>query len=130
MDDSDGTHGNNGHGTMTACTFCHIGSNTGSAITIKNIKNGFSFSACQVWYNSIDITDSDGIIFSAFEFGKGINTNKGATINISGGNTIIFVGCVFMNDVENPPEITISNNTKVKFVNCYGSASGNTITGS
>ena len=128
MDDTDGTHGNNGHGTMTACTFCHIGSNEGSAITAKNIKNGFVFSACQVWYNSIDLTDCDGFVFNAFEFGKGIHTNKGATINITGGNTVMFNGCVFMDDTNNPPEITITNNTKVKFNGCYGSTSGNAIT--
>lgn len=130
MDDSDSTHGNNGHGTATGCTFCHIGSNTGSAITANNIINGFVFNACQVWYNSIDLTDCEGFIFNSIEFGKGVNTNKGAAINIDGGKTIMFNGCVFMNDVTNPPEISITNNLLVKFNNCYGSVSGDAITGS
>ena len=40
----------------------------------------------------------------------------------------MFDGCMFMDDVNYPPEITITNNTKVKFDACYGSASGNAIT--
>lgn len=55
-------------------------------------------------------------------------TGAGATIVVTGGNTVMFVGCVFMYDENYVPDINITNNTKVKFVNCYGSVSCNAIT--
>lgn len=124
----DGTKYNSGHGTINGCTFCHIGSNTGSAITIENTSNGFVISNSQIWYCSVDISNSSGVLFDGCEFGRGIRENKGATINISGGNLVMFVGCVFMSDQSYPPDITVTNNSKVKFNACYGSATGNAVT--
>lgn len=123
----DGTQPNNAHGTMIGCTFCHIGSNAGKAIDIKNTINGFIIDSCQIWYNSINIENSSGIVISNCELGRG-TTGAGATIVVNGGNTVMFVGCVFMNDINYAPDISITNNTKVKFVNCYGSVSGNAVT--
>lgn len=122
----DGTKYNTGHGTLNGCTFCHVGSNEGSAITMTGVANGFVVSNCQVWYCSIDLTSCSGISFVGCEFGRG-TTGEGATINISGGNLILFSGCTFMNDVNYPPDITVSNNTKTRFVGCYGAASGKAI---
>lgn len=119
----DGTKYNAGHGTLNGCTFCHVGSNEGSAITMVGVANGFVVSDCQVWYCSIDLTSCSGISFVGCEFGRG-TTGDGATINISGGNLVLFSGCMFMNDVTYPPDITVSNNTKTRFVGCYGAASG------
>lgn len=123
----DGTKRNSAHGTINGCTFCHVGSNTGKAIQMEDVVNGFVVSECQVWYCSIDLTDCTGIAFVGCEFGRG-TTGEGATINVSGGALIMFNGCMFMNDINNPPDITITNNDKVKFDACYGSASGNAIT--
>lgn len=122
----DGSQANSAHGTLNGCSFCHIGGNTGSAITFSGVTAGFLIANCQFWYNSIDLTNSSGVVFDGCEFGNGI-TGSGATINISGGNTIMFDGCVFMDDVNKPPVITITSNSKVKFVGCYGSVSGNGI---
>lgn len=127
MDNSGGDKPNNAHGYMTGCTFCHTGSNTGSGITIKNISsNGFVFSTCQFHYNSIDIDNSYGMVFSNFEFGRG-TTGQGATININGGGLVAFNGCLFINDVSRPPQFNILNNNTVKLNFCYG-ASGADIT--
>ena len=122
----DGTQNNSAHGMCANSSFCHTGDNVGSALTLDSIANGFVFSSCQFWYNSVDISSCDGIVFSGCEFGRG-TTNKGATININNGNTVMFGNCVFMNDVTYPPDITVTNNTKVKFNACYGSVSGNEI---
>lgn len=122
----DGTQSNSAHGMCANSSFCHTGNNTGSALTLDSIANGFVFSSCQFWYNSVDISGCGGIVFSGCEFGRG-TTSKGATINITNGNTVMFGNCVFMNDVTYPPDITITNNTKVKFNGCYGSVSGNEI---
>ena len=128
----DGTQPNSAHGQINGCTFCHIGSNTGSAITIENATNGFVINDCQIWYCSVDITNSDGIIFSGCEFGRGpiypdASSDIGAKINITGGNLVMFTGCVFLKDSSYPPSITIINNTKTKFDSCYGGDTGNAI---
>ena len=132
MDDSDGTHGNNAHGVAVGCEFPHIGNDTGIAIYINNIINGYVFADCEIGPCSVEIINSEGIVFDGMAFVRGVTDETGrhdATITISGGNTIMFDGCVFMFDDEAPPKITISNNTKVKFTNCYGSVTGNAITG-
>ena len=123
----EGEHRNSAHGMCSNSSFCHTGDNAGSALTLGNIVSGYVFSACQFWYNSVDITNCGGIVFSGCEFGRG-TTGKGATINVDGGNTILFGNCVFMNDETYQPDITITNNNKVKFNGCYGSVSGNEIT--
>lgn len=122
-----GSRSNSAHGICSNSSFCHTGNNVGSAIKVDDVVNGYVFNALQVWYNSIDISNSSGIVFNGVEFGRG-TTGAGATININGGNTVAFVGCMFVNDVSYPPDINISNNNKVKFANCYGSISGNEIT--
>lgn len=123
----DGTRQNAGHGSCSNSSFCHTGNNTGSAITMSSLTQGYVFSANQFWYNSIDITGSESVVFSACEMGRG-TTGAGMNINISGGNTIMFDGCVFWNDTNYAPAISIINNTKTKFMNCYGGSSGNAIT--
>lgn len=117
----DGTQNNAAHGMCSNSSFCHTGNNSGSAVTLSDIAHGYVFSACQFWYNSIDIANCGGIVFNGCEIGRS------APININGGNTVMFGNCVFMNDVSYPPSINITNNTKVKFTGCYGSVSGNAI---
>ena len=120
----DGTAPNSAHGTINGCTFCHTGSNAGSAITMEDVTAGFIVSACQFWYNSVDLSNCKGIAFSGCEFGNGI-TGSGKVIEISGGDTIMFTGCIFKDD----PVITISNNSKVKFTGCFERDSGDEVTG-
>ena len=117
----DGTQPNAAHGALVGCTLCHSGSNTGSAITITGAANGFIISNCQIWYNTVNLTNSDGIVFSGCEFGRS------ADISISGGALVMFDGCVWMYDSTYPPVINVSNNNKVKFTGCYGAESGNAI---
>ena len=128
MDNSNDDKPNNAHGYMVGCTFCHIGNNTGIAILIDSITAGFVFTGLQVHFNTINIYDSGGIQFNNVQFGKGVPATSGGTIVIDGGETIVFNGCMFMHDDTLPPSITVTNNSKVKFVNCFGSATGNAIT--
>ena len=121
-----GSRTNSAHGNLSNTSICHVGNNAGCALKIDDVTNGYIFNALQIWYCSVDISNSSGLVFNGIEFGRG-TTGAGATINITGGDTVLFNGCMFMNDVTYPPDITISGNTKVKFVGCYGSASGNAI---
>ena len=119
----EGSSYNSAHGLCVGGTFCHIGSNEGSAITVRDAANGYVFTGCQVHFDSINVTNSHGIVFNAIEFGRG-TTGEGAVINIDGGGLVMFNGCVFMNDAVYTPQITVTNNELVKFVNCYGSHTG------
>lgn len=128
----DGTQTNSGHGIVNGCTFCHIGSNNGIAIQCDDVDAGFIFANCQIWYNSIVFNRCTGILLDGVEFGKGI-TNDGqvaASITISGGNLVLFNGCIFIKATTRPPKITITNNSKVRFVGCYDTESGNEISAS
>lgn len=125
----DGTQPNSGHGTITGCTFCHTGSNNGVAIKLDNVADGFVIANCQVWYNSVEITNSTGILFDGCEFGRGISSDGSvcASITVTGGRLVLFSGCMFHMDVARPPKITITSNNKVRFAGCYGTESGELI---
>lgn len=133
MDNSIGTSGNNGHGSMVGCEFPHIGNSAGIAIYINGIENGFVMADCQIGYCSVDVINSDGIMFNGFEFVRGVDDDQGvghdATITVNGGGVVAFNNCMFMYDTQYTPNITITNNNKVKFNNCYGATSGNAVTG-
>lgn len=118
----DGTQPNAAHGALNGCTLCHSGSNNGSAITVTGAVDGFIISNCQIWYNTVNLSNSGGIVFTGCEFGRD------ADISISGGNLVMFDGCVWMYDSTYPPVISVTNNDKVKFTGCYGAESGNAIT--
>jgi len=124
----DGTQPNSGHGAMSNCTFCHIGSNTGRALMISKCTNGYIFSNCQFWYNSIVSSLSRGIVFTGCEFGRGA-TGQGMNISVVGGEVNLFNGCIFHNDVTYPPVFQITAGALARFANCYGDESGNLITG-
>lgn len=117
----DGTQPNAAHGVLNGCTLCHSGSNTGSAITITGAADGFIISNCQIWYNTINLTNSGGIVFAGCEFGRS------ADIIIDGGGLVVFDGCVWMYDSTYPPVISVVDNFKVKFTGCYGAESGEEI---
>lgn len=127
----DGTQFNSAHGTVNGCTFCHIGSNNGVAIQCDDVSAGFVFANCQIWYNSVVLNRCTGILFDGIEFGRGISNDGSvcASITISGGNLALFNGCIFHMATTRPPKITITNNSKVRFVGCYDTESGEEITG-
>lgn len=125
----DGTQPNSAHGTINGCTFCHIGSNNGYAIKANDVAVGFIIANCQIWYCGIDLTNCEGMLFDGCEFGRGRSGDGevSASITISGGNLVMFNGCMFRADVIRPPKITITNNSKVRFSGCYGTESGDAI---
>lgn len=115
MDNSTNQSINNSHGSCIGCVFNHSDSNNGIGIKILNCDNGYVFSGCQIFYSQVDIEDSDGVVVSSSNFGS---TN--CTITISGGGAVLFNG----NMHETAPTITVTNNDKVHFVNCYVRSTG------
>ena len=132
IDNSGNENVNNGHGILTNGTFCHIGDNKGIAIKTVNVLNGFIFEACQIHYCSIDITDSPGLIFNGFEFGKGtlpenvehLSDKTGAVISVSGSGLVAFNNCVFMDVEHNTLHISATNGAVLRLNQCYDSSTG------
>lgn len=118
MDNSQGQSPNNSHGSAIGCIFNHADSNNGIGIKILNCDNGFIFDGCQIFFSQVYIEDSDGIVISSSNFGS-----DNITITISGGNTVLFAN----NMHQGSPTISITDNTKVHFVNCYNRSTGATI---
>lgn len=119
MDNSQGQSPNNSHGSCIGCVFNHTAhngvSNSGIGIKILNCANGFIFDGCQIFYSQIYIEDSQGIVISSCNLGEG-----NIVITIDGGGTVLFAN----NMHAGAPTISITDNTKVHFVNCYNKSTG------
>lgn len=107
---------NNSHGTYSACTINHSYSdagviNQGTAIELRKANNGEIFSGLQLHYGKIKISDSIAIRFSDCQFGRSV------AMDISNSNTVTFIGCSMYSAAEDT--ITQSNNTNLRFTECY-----------
>lgn len=111
IDNSSSQSSNNAHGSCVGCNFNHSGSNAGDAIKILGSSAGFVFDGLNIFYGKINLSSSSRVIF------MGLNAGSGFAINISGGGLVIFNGCSFRTGDDF--SATITNNTKVRFVNCY-----------
>lgn len=116
MDNSNDQSPNNSHGSCVGCVFNHSGdSNDGVGIKILKCGSGFMFNGCQIFFSRTQIEDTDGVVFDGCNYGL---TN--CSINITNGGAILFANNMF----QGKPNITIVNNDKVHFVNCYNRSSG------
>lgn len=110
IDNSNGQSTNSAHGTYNGCVFNHSGaSNDGVALKLLGITAREIFTGCQIFFGTVEIENSKGIVINACNFGSNI------PINITGGKTVLFTGCVF----SDAPTITVESNTDTHFVNCY-----------
>ena len=100
---------NDSHGSAIGCTFNHNGSNAGPAIKIVGADYGYIFQGCQVFFGSIDIEDSEGIVFD------GMNMDSNQIINVTGGDLVLFSDSAF----SNMPTFNITNNENVNVHDCY-----------
>lgn len=62
---------NGGHGALIGCTLNHSNNNTGYAMILRNIINGFVFDACHIWYGKIIASDCAGLSLNNCVFGGG-----------------------------------------------------------
>lgn len=113
MDNSRGQSKNETHGSAIGCTFNHsgyyTGKNNGTGIRILGTKNGYVFSGCQVFFSKIELDNVQGVVFDAFNFGRG------EVITVNGGGTAMFTHCIF----GSAPNVTITDNEHTKFIHCY-----------
>lgn len=108
IDNSEKQSPNNAHGSCVACTFNHSNANQGIGIKIVGSKPGYVFSACQMFFSSILVEDSQGIQFNNFNFGRD------QKIRVKGGGTVLIDGCVFSKQ----PEVTVEDNPYVRVSRC------------
>lgn len=118
MDNTNGQSPNNSHGSAVGCVFNHTDNNNGVGIRIVNCNNGYIFTGCHIWFSQVDIQDSSGIVFSSCEFGS---TN--AVITVNGGGAVLFAN----NMHGAQPTKAITNNSAVRFVNCYVRSDGTAV---
>lgn len=114
IDDSQGQSPNNSHGAAVGCMFNHSGNNDGIAIKVDGADHGFVFSACNIFYGEIDITNANGINITGCNFGNIAPANPIA-INVDGGGTVLLSNNIFAA----PPTVTKTNNAIVIFSACY-----------
>lgn len=66
---------NNGHSTVSACTFNHAGKltseNTGWGCYVDHLTVGVNIIGCQWFYGLLEVVDSQGVWFTQCEFGSG-----------------------------------------------------------
>lgn len=133
FDNSSNQSPNNTHGSVIGCMFGHCGRsetdgsgvNLGYGVKMYNCHNAEIFSGCHFGYARILTESSDGVVFDGCNFIGGVisGVSSPITINITGGNTHLFSGCVF----SMAPSISVSNNTKTHFANCYRRDTGNVV---
>jgi hypothetical protein len=121
MDNSQGQSPNNTHGSAVGCVFNHTDGNTGIGIKILNCNSGFIFDGCQIFFSQIYLENTDGIVVSNTTFGA-----NNCDITIVNGGAVLFNG----NMHQAQPTITITNNTKVHFANCYVRSTGAVVSAS
>lgn len=76
-------YGNNGHTTISACTFNHCGKlkseNTGWGCYVNDVTVGVTFVGCQWFYGKLEVVRSQGVWFNSCEFGSGTLTTSDNT---------------------------------------------------
>jgi hypothetical protein len=79
----------------------------GKGIEIINAQYGYTFNACQIWYNEVSIHNSRGIQLTDCYF------QGSPVITVTGDEGVTFSNCTF----GTTPTITVNDATK--FVDCY-----------
>ena len=107
-----GSPQNNGHGSAVGCSFNH---NTNKGISASNITYGYVFSACNIFYGDIGLTNSSGIIFeSCIIMGHSSADNHSDIILLNCSGSVTFNDCIYINE----PTITTTNSPYLSFMNC------------
>lgn len=108
IDDIVGSNG--GHGTICNCSINHSDSNTGYGLIISGTGR-MLVSNCNLYFSKIKLENTSGNVISNCGFGTS------AGWEIAGGTCSIFTNCMIRSTSDTP--ITVTDNTKVKIVDCY-----------
>lgn len=122
---------NNTHGSAIGCVFNHLDRDDttlgkGEAIHIEDAESCFVFADGQIFYGSIYIKNSVGIMIKGFNIGR-VKNSQGVTIpfpitvETDDGSTtkrVFFEGCIFI-DQPNVTMINTSGSSQIIWNNCY-----------
>ena len=115
IDDDEGS--NNGHGTITGCSFNHANSNTGYGLIIKG-TGSMLVTNCNFYYAKIRLENTNGNVISNCGFGRSSGLEiSGAKTN---GGCNMIIGCMMREKASFP--ITVTDNTDSVMINCYDRA--------
>ena len=115
IDDDEGS--NNGHGTITGCSFNHADNNNGYGLIIKG-TGSMLVTNCNFYYSKIRLEDTNGNVISNCGFGRSSGLEiSGAKTN---GGCNLIIGCMMREKALFP--ITVTNNTDSVMLNCYDRA--------
>lgn len=109
FNNSEGTYNNNMHGLMANCEMKHIRI---KSIYINNTISSFLFTGCQFGSGGIELINANYM-----NFGNCVSSDE-FSIDVTGGGTTIFNGFI----MRSTSNVNITNNDKVKFVNCFDSS--------
>jgi hypothetical protein len=118
MDNENDQSPNNSHGSVIGCIFNHSDDSTGLGVKVLNCPNGYTFTGCQFFFSQIYVERSQGIMFNDCVFGQ-----SNCDITIDDGGLVLFAN----NNFQGMPKITVTNNNKVHFANCYVRSTGEVV---
>ena len=104
---------NQGHGSISNCTFNHSNGNTGYGIIIKGTGREL-IGNCQFWYSNIRFQNSNGNVINGCEFGNDASVE--ITNNGTGTSCNMVIGCMMRSGAN---KVTIYNDVKSKVINCW-----------
>ena len=110
MDGTDGLSLNDTHGGIHGCQIQHSRIH---AVNIAEMVSGEVFDGCNIDEGGVNIVHSTRMGFFSCNFLGHF------TINVDHGGLVMFANCMMRDYTEN--HVTITDNTAVKFINCYKS---------
>lgn len=108
IDEDEGT--NNGHGTITGCSFNHANLNEGYGLIIKNTGR-MIVSNCNFYYSKVLLQSTNGNVINGCGFGSE------CALEITGGSCNLITNCIVKSTDEFP--ITLTNNSTSRMINCF-----------
>ena len=108
MNSENDMHNNGAHGGVTACIMQH---NRVNAVYIKDENAGFVFTGCNIDNGGVYLDHAARIIFD------GCNFMGAFSVEVNAGGFIMFNSCNMRSYTSS--HTTITDNTRVKFINCY-----------
>lgn len=113
FDNEDGSASNNTHGEVVGCIIQHSRQN---AVKVNNMASGEMFVGCNIDNGGVSLIKAYRFLFS------GCNFMNAFSIDITDGGLIHFADCMIRDYTKE--HTTVTNNTAVKFTNCFD-VSGN-----
>ena len=115
--DRNRTDGNHAHSSINNCSIQH---NKTRAIYINNCYSGLLFTGCNIDQGGLEAIGSAKIVFDACNFMDLFTLTINGKWNSTEG-LILFGNSIFNETIFNEGQVSITDNNRVRFANCYTS---------